>query len=150
MSNKIDDAIKQLNTYDRSIVVTRDSFEEAIEFLEWVKNHNYIFMGYAKYDYLDSKGQETLVVGQDTRLGIFLADQKLFSSEGLNNLPVESLRCLTDNKLLDITKSSQLSLVHRNVPMDYIGIKIFNDKGMIIGEHRFIGLFTSKFILPEC
>src|SRR5207237_5546222 len=35
------------------------------------------------------------------------------------------------------------SLVHRPVPMDRIGIKRYDANGNLIGEDRFLGLFTS-------
>ena len=28
--------------------------------------------------------------------------------------------------------------------MDYVGIKKLDSEGIVVGEHRFIGLFTSK------
>src|SRR4029079_2746069 len=33
--------------------------------------------------------------------------------------------------------------VHRPAYTDYIGVKLFNEKGDLIGERRFIGLYTS-------
>ena len=45
--------------------------------------------------------------------------------------------------LIEITKSDRRSPVHRPVLMDYIGIKRFNTKGEVVGEARFLGLFTS-------
>ena len=36
-----------------------------------------------------------------------------------------------------------MSLVHRRVHMDYVGVKTFDASGTFTGEHRFVGLFTS-------
>ncbi|PID64487.1 MAG: NAD-glutamate dehydrogenase, partial [Gammaproteobacteria bacterium] len=47
-------------------------------------------------------------------------------------------------ELLLFSKSNNLSIIHRPVYMDFIGIKKFNDKGEVIGEHRFLGLFTAE------
>ena len=44
---------------------------------------------------------------------------------------------------LIITKSIERSTVHRRVQEDYIGIKRFDASGQLIGERRFVGLFTS-------
>jgi len=44
---------------------------------------------------------------------------------------------------LIITKSIERSTVHRRVQEDYIGIKRFNSAGALVGERRFVGLFTS-------
>ena len=42
-----------------------------------------------------------------------------------------------------ITKANTRSTVHRPVYLDFIGVKRFDAKGNVIGEHRFLGLFTS-------
>ena len=42
-----------------------------------------------------------------------------------------------------VTKANTRSTVHRPGYTDYIGVKRYNDKGEVIGEHRFLGLFTS-------
>ena len=50
---------------------------------------------------------------------------------------------LTQPSPLIITKSNERSLVHRRVHMDYVGVKTFDKDGRLIGERRFVGLFTS-------
>ncbi|MEO1202924.1 MAG: NAD-glutamate dehydrogenase, partial [Pseudomonadota bacterium] len=44
---------------------------------------------------------------------------------------------------LIITKANSRSTVHRNTYLDYVGVKLYNTSGKVVGEHRFIGLFTS-------
>src|SRR5262249_33589969 len=46
-------------------------------------------------------------------------------------------------RLLYITKATPPSPVHRPGSLDYIGVKRFNERGEVCGEHRFLGLFTS-------
>ena len=43
-----------------------------------------------------------------------------------------------------ISKTNAESTVHRRGRMDYIGIKKLDPAGKVVGEHRFIGLFTSR------
>ena len=50
---------------------------------------------------------------------------------------------MRDPQLLLITKANSRSTVHRGVYLDYIGIKTFDKSGAVIGERRFLGLFTS-------
>src|SRR5205085_9503634 len=45
--------------------------------------------------------------------------------------------------LLIVTKANSRSLIHRPVPLDRIGIKRYDENGNLIGEDRFLGLFTS-------
>ena len=43
-----------------------------------------------------------------------------------------------------ITKDNYKSRVHRPAYLDYIGIRTFDDAGRVIGERRFLGLFSSS------
>src|SRR5699024_7175322 len=46
--------------------------------------------------------------------------------------------------VLVLTKANSRSTVHRPEYLDYIGVKKFDDRGAIIGERRFLGLFTPR------
>src|SRR4029450_8484016 len=47
-------------------------------------------------------------------------------------------------ELMIITKDNQKSRVHRPAYLDYIGFRIFDSTGRVIGERRFLGLFSSS------
>ena len=55
----------------------------------------------------------------------------------------EIMEFLNEPKMLIITKANVRSRIHRRVHMDYVGVKHFDAAGTLIGEYRFIGLFTS-------
>jgi glutamate dehydrogenase len=42
-----------------------------------------------------------------------------------------------------VTKANSISTVHRATYLDYVGVKTFDANGRVVGERRFIGLFTS-------
>ena len=42
-----------------------------------------------------------------------------------------------------LTKANSRATVHRPGYLDYVGVKRFDAKGQILGEQRFLGLFTS-------
>lgn len=115
--------------------------EEAIEFLNWSKNNNFIFLGYRDYDFEKNK---KIGVNKKTQLGIFKSKVYKDHDEQIQHVPINSDLILKDAQLVEITKSSRRSVVHRHAQMDYIGIKKYDEKGNIIGEERFIGLFTSS------
>lgn len=48
-----------------------------------------------------------------------------------------------EKRLLIITKANSRATVHRSAYLDYIGFKIFNSNGEVIGERRFLGLFST-------
>ena len=43
---------------------------------------------------------------------------------------------------LILTKANSRSTVHRPAYLDYIGVKRFGDRGEVVGEYRFLGLYT--------
>ena len=43
-----------------------------------------------------------------------------------------------------LTKANRRSTVHRPTYLDYVGVRRFDENGEVIGEHRFLGLFTSS------
>ena len=47
-----------------------------------------------------------------------------------------------EKRLLIITKANSRSTVHRSAYLDYIGFKIFDADGNVVGERRFLGLFS--------
>ncbi len=47
-------------------------------------------------------------------------------------------------RVLIVSKANTRSTVHRASYMDYIGVKTFGPDGLPNGEHRFVGLFTSR------
>src|SRR6267142_169844 len=65
-------------------------------------------------------------------------------SASFATLPPEARKRARVKELLVLTKANARSTVHRPGQLDYVGIKRFNDKGEVIGETRFLGLYTHK------
>ena len=65
------------------------------------------------------------------------------TSRSFAALPPEIRRRARDPAPLVITKANARSTVHRPVYLDFIGVQRFDAKGKVVGEHRFLGLFTS-------
>lgn len=118
---------------------------EARDFIRWLLDRNFVFLGYAEYNFFDTKGKEKLTVVPDSKLGVLkLAVVDEHAPQGLETLPPEVRHFLLVPQIMEITKANRRSAVHRAVPMDYIGIKRFDAKGKVVGEIRFLGLFTSN------
>jgi glutamate dehydrogenase len=58
-------------------------------------------------------------------------------------LPSDIRRQSRSRSLSLVTKANSLSTVHRPGYLDYVGIKQFDSKGRLVGERRFLGLWTS-------
>ncbi len=118
--------------------------EETKAFMHWLVDNNYVFLGYIDYDFKqDKKGALTITPNEDSALGLFRSPDYKGKPRGLETMPKEALRFALEPKLMQISKSTQKSIVHRPVLMDYIAIKKFNTDGKVIGERRFLGMFTS-------
>lgn len=121
----------------------KDEVAEVRDFLQWLRNKNFVFLGYIEYDFYDKKGNKKLDAVKGSELGLFTLDDLELKPEGLTGLPPEVQHFAMLPHLLEITKATRKSVVHRPVHMDYIGIKRFDKNGKAIGEIRFLGLFTS-------
>ena len=109
---------------------------EVKDFLSWLVDRNFVFLGYGDYELADGKGAALKASKPLARLGITTITEE-------NNLQTID-QMLASKHLMEITKSSRRSPVHRPVPMDYIGVKRVDADGRTVGEHRFLGLFTSN------
>ena len=48
-----------------------------------------------------------------------------------------------EKTLLVLAKANSKATVHRPVYLDYVGVKTFDETGEVVGERRFLGLFSS-------
>lgn len=113
--------------------------------LEWMIDNHFTFLGYREYDYLASQESESLEIVEGSGLGILRqSDRRVMARQsGRPTLSPEVREFLQKPELVIVTKTNQRSTVHRPVHLDYLGIKRFNEAGEVIGEQRFVGLFTS-------
>lgn len=120
-----------------------DAVEEDKAFLRWAIDEHFTYLGYRAYDLIRGKGEDALKGVGSSGIGILRASQS-GASRSFAVLPPELQKLAREPILLILTKSNSRSLVHRSANMDYIGIKRFDAKGKVIGEHRFLGLYTSS------
>ncbi|MEU5089785.1 NAD-glutamate dehydrogenase [Streptomyces sp. NPDC021356] len=120
--------------------------EEARELLRWLSSDHFTFLGYREYQLRDD---DTLAAVPGTGLGILRSDPQHAGedahpvSPSFERLPADARAKAREHKLLVLTKANSRATVHRPSYLDYIGVKKFNDKGEVVGERRFLGLFSS-------
>ncbi|BDF94442.1 MULTISPECIES: NAD-glutamate dehydrogenase [Pseudoalteromonas] len=117
---------------------------ETVEFLDWLAKDNFTLMGYRQYDLIPVQGDYQLKGKIEGSLGL-MKNSTEEHSRLLSDLPEVARQEARNNNLLILTKTNSLSRVHRPAYIDYVGIKRFDDEGNVIGEDRFIGLFSSSF-----
>ena len=143
MRARLTDLLEMLETSPPPIPA--EEVEEACEFLRWLDDNNFTFLGYRSYDF-EGEGEDLrAVMVPESGLGILREDrlEAPGAPAGLAVLPAEALRSLVTPRLLDVNKASARATVHRPSHMDYVGIKRFDRDGRVVGVWRFLGLFTS-------
>ncbi len=115
---------------------------ETHEFLHWLAKDNFTLLGYREYRIVPIAGDYKIEGIADSSLG--LMRRSVSRDLMLSDLPDVARKMALSSDLLILTKTNNKSRVHRPAYIDYIGIKRFDDKGQVIGEDRFIGLYSSS------
>jgi len=126
----------------------RAEFEEIWHFLSWLRDGGFVFLGARGYDLLDGDDREepAIVVEPGSGLGLLRneGDSRFAAPVPISELEPGMRDLAIGGPVLIINKTNAESPVHRRARMDYVGVKKLDAKGKVVGEHRFIGLFTSK------
>ncbi|WP_031510754.1 NAD-glutamate dehydrogenase [Streptomyces megasporus] len=148
--------------------VSDKEIEEARELLRWLADDHFTFLGYREYE-LSSEtvdGTEELLLNAvpGTGLGILRSDPRQSGdveggdgeaggedgerrahggSPAFNRLTAGVRAKAREPRLLVLTKANSRATVHRPSYLDYIGVKKFDEAGNVVGERRFLGLFSS-------
>jgi len=142
MCEKLNQAIDNMNNLPKVLQSAKNT--ESRDFLNWISANHFTLLGYTYYEFKDSKSGKRLVPKRSSSLGLHSLESWKPKPYNLDEMPkgARNLLLKTDN-LLVLTKLSAVSKVHRPAHIDYVGVKRVNNKGEIIGEDRFIGLYTS-------
>ncbi|MFE9765793.1 NAD-glutamate dehydrogenase [Streptomyces sp. NPDC005808] len=120
--------------------------EEARELLRWLADDHFTFLGYREYEL---RNDDSLAAVAGTGLGLLRSDPHHTGedshpvSPSFERLPADARAKAREHKLLVLTKANSRSTVHRPSYLDYVGVKKFDAEGNVVGERRFLGLFSS-------
>jgi len=120
-----------------------DELAEGKAFLHWLAAEHFTLLGYRCHDLVAVEGQDALRIVPGSSLGILRETGKKDVAASFAALPPEQRAYARVPELLIITKANARSTVHRPGYLDYIGVKRFDARGEVCGEHRFLGLYTS-------
>ena len=130
MRQRLHQTIDWLN--DNPQPVSPAEVRHATELLEWMSRQHFVFLGYREFGYRDG-GYRTV---PGTGLGILTGDagdETAFHAVPLSDEP----------ELLVILKDSRRSPVHRPAYLDYVGVRLYDRRGELTGERRFLGLWSA-------
>ena len=115
---------------------------EVREFLRWMHDNNFTFLGFRDLTVTGSGKNMWMVVDKKNSLGV-LRDPDVYAISLMRQMPNDIREFLTKPSLLLISKSDGRSTVHRSVNMDVVAVKRIDGRGKVIGFRVFVGLFTS-------
>jgi glutamate dehydrogenase len=117
---------------------------EAAHLLDWMEARHFVFLGYRHYRLQRGRSEDRLV--PDVRSGLGILSESRSRGGGRPRVSVLHGDVRTrarEPELLILTKANSTATVHRGELLDYVGVKTFDARGRVDGEHRFLGLWTS-------
>jgi glutamate dehydrogenase len=117
---------------------------ESRAFLQWLADDHFTLLGYREHDLVEQDASLALKPVAGSGLGLLRAGPGEPSASFAALPPAARALARAQQPLLFVTKANTRSTVHRDGYTDYVGIKRFDAAGEVVGEHRFIGLFTSS------
>ncbi|MBU2178870.1 MAG: NAD-glutamate dehydrogenase [Gammaproteobacteria bacterium] len=137
---KLEQVITELPSHSGK--ASKEQIAETIEFLKWLAKDNFTLLGYRQYAIVPVQGDYRIEGMADTALG--LMRRSVSRDLMLSDLPDVARKQALSTGSLILTKTNNKSRVHRPAYIDYIGIKRFDAEGRVVGEDRFIGLYSSS------
>ncbi|MEO1040251.1 MAG: NAD-glutamate dehydrogenase [Pseudomonadota bacterium] len=148
MRAQMDEAIAHLEAATTN--APREEVEESLAFLRWLRDDHFAFLGARSYRFdLDEAGElisrEPIILNESGR-GVLRDPERYILRRAVEPAQlapaVEAfLRAPTP---VIVAKANMKSRVHRRVYMDFIGVKRYREDGQVVGETRFVGLFTAE------
>ncbi|WP_426702626.1 NAD-glutamate dehydrogenase [Rhodanobacter sp. Col0626] len=128
----------------RKLPLDDASVHEASEFLRWIADDNFTFLGYRAYEIANADGDRVLRAVESSGLGILRNNERSLAPRSLRSLAASELPQSGSTDAIILTKTNARSHVHRAGYMDYVGVLQFDADGKAVGEQRFLGLFSSN------
>lgn len=125
--------------------VPAEEVAESRAFLQWLLDEHLTLLGYRQHDLVTEGGDLALKLVPGSGLGVLREGaNEPAAASSFAALPAGArAMARAPSPVLIVTKANTRSTVHRDGYTDYIGVKRYDAQGQVVGEHRFIGLFTS-------
>jgi glutamate dehydrogenase len=131
---------------------TGASAEEASQFLDWLADAHFVFEGYSycRFEHAPVSSRPMALTGRLTAAVETTSGVRFDRASGLGILR-DTTRSMFDvfepprkRELLRVLKANRHSTVHRTVHLDTVLVSDFDEQGVQLGAHMFVGLFTSS------
>lgn len=144
MVERAEEVRQSLLANSDSLPVSQEELTEASEFIAWVINNHFTFLGYEQYRLTHRGKSKTMELQRESLLGVSRYKREIKDRAKLNKLPKGTAEVILRRQICSFAKSSIRSRVHRPAYYDYLLLKEFDSHGNVVVEHRFTGLYTSS------
>ncbi|MGB7818724.1 MAG: NAD-glutamate dehydrogenase [Ornithinibacter sp.] len=110
-------------------------------FLRWMADNHFTFLGYRDYVLRELDGGEVIAPVGGSGLGLLRSDPPAGADP--DRLTRAASEKAHEANILVLTKANSKSTVHRVTHLDYVGVKAYDEEGVVVGERRFLGLYAS-------
>lgn len=118
--------------------------EEHQAFIGWLIQDHFTFLGYEELVF-EGNGDATVIKQvKGSALGLLSRNTTYQDDYRCINHTLSFSAPIAVEDVIRFAKATTRSRVHRFVYPDYISISRYDNKGNIIGEHRFLGLYTAR------
>ena len=124
----------------------KQGVKEAGEFLEWMHTY-FTFLGYEEFELKTTGTKQSLEPVKNSGLGLLRDCNQACRDKLLDEDTLNTDQHTLIPELISFSKAAAKSRIHRPAYPDYIGFKRFDSKGQLVGEVRFLGLYTSAVYL---
>lgn len=124
-------------------LVEPDMLNEIIEFLQWLIEDHFTFMGYLEYKLEGSGESEAFRMVEGSGLGVMKDPSLDIKIRPLADMTQSARDHILSGEILMTGKTNVLSTVHRPAYRDFISIQILDERGKVLGEKVFVGLYTA-------
>jgi glutamate dehydrogenase len=138
---------KSSKEIENSKIILNDEREvaEIKNFISWIEEGNFILLGTKEFDVKKERDNEyQLEEVKNSGLGVFRSEYEELRPIVVNSSFAEVTDSVVNPYVIEILKSRYRSCVHRISNAERIRIQKISQDGKVIGEFRFIGLFTSS------
>ena len=119
-----------------------ENFSEVLSFIDWLVEY-FTFVGARSYRLDKTNAEPILHLIENSGLGVLSDEPHSFIKQYVQDLPSQLQHNIDEMGYFYLSKTRTASTIHRPTYTDLVVLRKFNEAGVVIGELRVIGLFTS-------
>ncbi len=120
----------------------QQELQEAKEFIEWLSEEHFTFLGYARSEAKDMEGGIQLHLDNAAGLGLARPNSPYANADEFIAPNEEMAKYIRHGRLVVVTKANVRSHIHHPHYMDVVSVKRLAAAGCVEGTDRYIGLLS--------